>query len=80
VIAHTDCRMLTFTNDDIRGKLADEAGGDTTDYRFPPPSPISTESVRASVDRVRSSNLLPESFGVSGYVYDCSTGSLRAVA
>ena len=29
VIHHTDCGMLTFTNDDLRGKLQAETGKDT---------------------------------------------------
>jgi hypothetical protein len=32
------------------------------------------------MDRVRSSDLLPDDFAVSGYVYDCSSGALREVA
>src|SRR3954465_13023123 len=36
VIAHTGCGMLTFTNDDLRSKLADEAGADASDLDFLP--------------------------------------------
>jgi len=79
VIAHTGCGMLTFTNDDIRAKLADEAGADASGIDFLP-FPDLDESVRASVGRVRSSDLLPESFTTTGYVYDCQTGALREVA
>src|SRR5437868_9466503 len=38
VIAHTDCGMLTFTNDDLRRKLADEAGADASAIDFGPRS------------------------------------------
>jgi carbonic anhydrase len=79
VIAHTDCGMLTFTNDDIHAKLADEAGADATGIDFLP-FPDLDESVRGSVERVRSSELLPDDFTVTGYVYDCSSGALREVA
>jgi carbonic anhydrase len=78
VIAHTDCGMLTFTNDDLRGKLADEAGADASDIDFLP-FPDLDESVQKSVERIRSSELLPDSFGVRGYVYDCGSGALREV-
>src|SRR5712691_8144278 len=36
VIAHTDCGMLTFQNEDLHTKLADEAGADATDIDFLP--------------------------------------------
>ncbi|HET6656849.1 MAG TPA: carbonic anhydrase [Gaiellaceae bacterium] len=78
VIAHTGCGMLTFTNDDIHAKLADEAGADASGIDFLP-FPDLDESVRASVERVRSSELLPDSFTATGYVYDCSSGALREV-
>ena len=78
VIAHTGCGMLTFTNDDIRAKLADETGADASGIDFLP-FPDLDGSVRASVERIRSSDLLPDGFNATGYVYDCSTGSLREV-
>src|ERR687885_1546537 len=34
VIHHTDCGMLTFTNDDLRGKLAQETGEDASHIDF----------------------------------------------
>jgi carbonic anhydrase len=78
VIAHTDCGMLTFTNDDIHAKLAAEVGADATGIDFLPFGDLD-ESVRASIERVRSSDLLPDDFGVAGYVYDCGSGELREV-
>src|SRR6266550_8499555 len=36
VIHHTDCGMLTFTNDDLRGKLEAETGSDASDIDFLP--------------------------------------------
>jgi carbonic anhydrase len=79
VIAHTGCGMLTFTNDGIHAKLADEAGADATGIDFLP-FPDLDDSVRESVARVRSSDLLPDSFTATGYIYDCSSGALREVA
>src|SRR3954462_8189014 len=61
VIAHTGCGMLTFTNDDLRSKLADEAGADASGIDFLP-FPDLDDSVRESVERVRTSDLLPKSF------------------
>ncbi len=79
VIGHTDCGMLTFTNDDLRGKLAAEARADASGIDFLP-FPDVKESVVQSVKRVRASRLLPDSFGVAGFVYDVRTGRLLEVA
>jgi carbonic anhydrase len=79
VIGHADCGMLTFTNDVLRSKLTEETGEDASEIDFLP-FPDLDASVRASVERVRESPLLPDDFGVSGFVYDVRTGHLREVA
>ena len=79
VIAHTGCGMLTFTNDDLRRKLADEAGADASGVDFQPFSDLE-ESVRGSVRKIAESPLLPDSFSASGFVYDVTSGRLREVA
>jgi carbonic anhydrase len=79
VVAHTDCGMLTFTNDDLRAKLRDEAGADASDVDFKP-FPELEESVRASVRTIRESPLLPDSLEVSGWVYDVKSGRINEVA
>lgn len=78
VIAHTGCGMLTFTNEQLRRKLADEAGADASGVDFLPFLDLE-ESVRASVRRIRESPLLPASFAAAGFVYDVHTGRLREV-
>ena len=72
VIAHTDCGMLTFQNEDLQQKL-------DTDVDFQPFGDLE-ESVRASVRRIEESRLLPESFAVRGFVYDVRSGRLAEVA
>jgi carbonic anhydrase len=79
VIGHSGCGMLTFTNDDLRRKLADEAGADASEVDFQPFSDLD-ESVRASVRKIAESPLLPDSFEARGYVYDVGSGRLREVA
>jgi carbonic anhydrase len=79
VIGHADCGMLTFTNDVLHEKLAGEAHADADGVDFLP-FPDLEASVRASVRRIRESPLLPESFGVSGFVYDVTCGRLNEVA
>jgi carbonic anhydrase len=78
-IAHTDCGMLTFTNDELRQKLAQEADADASEVDFLP-FPDLDESVRGGVRRIRESPLLPASFTAVGFVYDVRSGRLREVA
>jgi carbonic anhydrase len=79
VIGHTDCGMLTFTNDQLREKLADEAGADAGGIDFLPFADVNAR-VAESVQRVRDSDLLPDSFAVQGFVYDVHTGAISPVA
>ncbi|MGH3022790.1 MAG: beta-class carbonic anhydrase [Gaiellaceae bacterium] len=78
VIAHTDCGMLTFTNDDLRGRLADEAGADAGHVDFLPFDDLET-SVRGSLQAIRESPLLPGSLELSGWVYDVTSGRIAEV-
>lgn len=78
VIGHTDCGMLTFTNEEMRARLHEE-GLDAGEVDFLPFSDLDA-GVRDSVERVRASRLLPDSFGAAGFVYDVRTGRLRKVA
>src|SRR5947209_17219949 len=56
VIHHTDCGMLTFTDDQLHRKLHDELGVDT-DLAFLPFSDLA-QSVRDDVAAIRSAPLL----------------------
>jgi carbonic anhydrase len=74
VIGHSDCGMLTFTNDDLHERL----GPESEDIDFQP-FPDVAERVRQSVEAIRSHPLLPDSFGASGFVYDVRTGRIEPV-
>jgi len=78
VIHHTDCGMLTFTNGDLRDKLARELGADASGVDFLPFSDVE-ESVRQDVATIRSSPLVPAEVPVRGFVYDVRTGRLSEV-
>jgi carbonic anhydrase len=75
VIGHTDCGMLTFTDDELRERLGPDAAG--ADFHA---FPELEERVRQSVAAIRDSRLLPESFDARGYVYDVRSGRLQDVA
>jgi carbonic anhydrase len=74
VVGHTGCGMLTFTNDDLHGKLGQES--ESIDFQ---PFPDVEERVRQSVETIRSHPLLPDSFGATGFVYDVRTGRIDPV-
>jgi carbonic anhydrase len=74
VIGHTDCGMLTFTNDDIHAKLGPES--ESIDFQ---PFPDLDARVRQSVETIASAPLLPDSFSATGFVYEVETGKLRPV-
>ncbi len=78
VIGHTDCGMLTFTNDQIRGMLSDELGAETAHVDFQP-FPDVADRVAASVRRLRESNLVPDDYPITGFVYDVKTGRIDEV-
>jgi carbonic anhydrase len=78
VIAHTDCGMLTFTNDVLHAKLQEATGEDASGIDFQPFSDVDAR-VRQSVARIAASPYLQD-VKSSGWVYDVGTGALREVA
>ena len=78
VIGHTDCGMQTFTNDQIRGMLHDQLGAEAAHVDFQP-FPDVADRVAASVRRIRESNLLPDDYPVTGFVYDVKSGRIDQV-
>lgn len=78
VIAHTDCGMLTFSNDDLRARLLSEADADGSEVDFRPFVDL-RESVRESLRAVRESPFLPDSLELSGWIYDVRDGRLTEV-
>jgi carbonic anhydrase len=79
VMHHTDCGMLTFTNDDLRKKLADERGVDASGVDFLP-FPDLEQSVRDDVATIKASPMLPDGIEVTGWVYDVKTGAISPVS
>ena len=78
VIHHTDCGMLTFTNDDLRAKLHEETGADASHVDFLP-FPDLEQSVRDDVSAILASPFIDDSIPVSGYIYDVHTGAVTQV-
>jgi carbonic anhydrase len=74
VVGHSDCGMLTFTNDDLHERLGPDSHA--VDFQ---PFPDVAERVRESVGAIRRTPLLPGSFAATGFVYDVRTGRLEPV-
>ena len=77
LIHHTDCGMLTFTDQGFRDDIAAETG-----IRPSWASEAFTDldaDVRQSMARVHAETSIPIKDSVRGFVYDVSTGTLREV-
>jgi carbonic anhydrase len=70
--------MLTFSNEDLRGKLAADTGSDASHMDFLPFTDLE-ESVRDDVRRIRNYPFIPPDVEVSGWVYDVKTGKLQEI-
>jgi len=78
VIQHTDCGMLTFTDDKLREKLKGETGHDASHLHFHS-FPDLEKSVKKQLQTIRSNAFLPRDIDVHGFVYDVRTGKLREI-
>lgn len=78
VIQHTDCGMLTFKNEDLHAKLAEERGTDASDIDFLP-FPDLNVCLHDDVERIRSNPHIDSGITVSAYIYDVNSGGLTQV-
>ena len=78
LIHHSDCGMLTFTDDDLRSAVEQDCG---IRPHFALESFADVEDdVRQSIARVKASPFLLHSDRVRGFVYDVSTGRLDEIS
>jgi carbonic anhydrase len=78
LIHHTDCGMLTFTDDAFRRSIQDETG-------IKPPWAAESftnleEDVRQSIARIKASPFVPHRGAIRGFVFDVATGKLNEVS
>jgi carbonic anhydrase len=78
LIHHTDCGMLTFTDDGFRASIQEETG-------IKPPWAAEAfgdldDDVRQSVARIKVSPFIPHTDAVRGFVFDVATGKLNEVS
>lgn len=76
VVAHTDCRVSSVTDEQVHASIAASAGLDTRSLDF---RTIADQRATLAMDvqRVRSSPYLPAKLPVLGCVYDVRTGRLE---
>ncbi|MDQ1653088.1 MAG: carbonic anhydrase [Cryptosporangiaceae bacterium] len=78
LIHHTDCGMLTFTDDAFKSSIQEETG-------IKPPWAAEAFSdldadVRQSIARIKADPFIPVKDSVRGFVYEVEKGTLREVA
>jgi carbonic anhydrase len=77
LIHHTDCGMLTFSDDDFKRSIQDETGVKPT-WAAEAFGDVD-EDVRQSIARIMASPFIPRK-NVRGFVYEVETGKLREVS
>lgn len=78
LVHHTDCGMLTFTDDDFKRGIQEETG--IKPERAAEAFSDVHEDVRQSVARILASPFIPHRDQVRGFVFDVATGKLDEVA
>jgi carbonic anhydrase len=78
LIHHTDCGMLTFADDDVKGQIQQDTG-------LRPPFSLEAfddleEDIRQSIARIKRSPFVPRKDSIRGFIYEVETGRLREVA
>jgi carbonic anhydrase len=77
LIHHTDCGMLTFTDDAVKADIEADVG-------FRPPFALEAfpdleRDVRQSIARIKANPFVPHKDAVRGFVYDVRSGALQEV-
>jgi carbonic anhydrase len=78
LIHHTDCGMLTFTDDDFRAAIQADTGIRPA-WSAEAFSDLDAD-VRQSIARIKASPFVPHKDSVRGFVFDVATGKLNEVA
>jgi carbonic anhydrase len=78
LIHHTDCGMLTFTDDAFKAELEQETGIKPA-WAAEAFTDLDAD-VRQSMARIKASPFIPRTDAVRGFVYDVHSGALREVS
>src|SRR6202050_2837209 len=77
LIHHTDCGMLTFTDDAFKRSIQDETGI-KPEWAAEAFTDLD-EDVRQSIARITASPFVPHKDAIRGFVFDVATGKLNEV-
>jgi carbonic anhydrase len=77
LIHHTDCGMLTFTDDDFKRAIQDETG--VKPSWSAEAFPDLAEDVRQSLHRIKNSPFVTKHTSARGFIFDVATGKLTEV-
>jgi carbonic anhydrase len=77
LIHHTDCGMLTFTDDDFKASIQQDTGI-KPEWAAEAFTDLD-EDVRQSINRIKASPFIPHKDSVRGFVFDVATGKLNEV-
>jgi carbonic anhydrase len=77
LIHHTDCGMLTFSDEELRAQIHEEVGM-KPHFSMESFSDLE-EDVRQSIARIQHSPFIPHKDAVRGFIYEVETGRLREV-
>lgn len=77
LIHHTDCGMVTFTDDGFKKSILDDTGLRPT--WSAEAFPEADEDVRQSIARIKANPFIPNKDSVRGFVFDVATGKLNEV-
>ena len=78
LIHHTDCGMLTFTDDAFKRSIQDETG--IKPAWSAEAFPDLAEDVRQSIARIKASPFIPHKDAIAGFIFDVATGKLNPVS
>jgi len=77
LIHHTDCGMLTFSDEELKGQIHEEVGM-KPHFSMESFSDLE-EDVRQSKTRIQASPFIPHKEIVRGFIYEVESGRLREV-
>jgi carbonic anhydrase len=77
LVHHTDCGMLTFSDEDFRTSIEQDTG--VRPHWHSEAFDELEEDVRASIKRITDSPFIPDKSSVRGFVFDVATGKLSEV-
>lgn len=78
LIHHTDCGMLTFTDDEFKAAILHETGV-KPEWAAEAFDDLEAD-VRQSVRRIKASPFIPHTDQVRGFIFDVATGRLEEVS